>query len=115
MIKRSNAKKVANWVRTNLRKEDIMRILFSDEKSFDVDVIYNSQNNQMWAVDRADANEKGWPSTETKIPITSNESVGCLFQGDNTFCYLGWRNSRSYCLHRKNASCRIEIWESSFR
>ena len=30
-------KKVANWVRTNVRKEDTMRILFSDENFFDID------------------------------------------------------------------------------
>ena len=30
-------KKFVNWVRTNFRKEDTMRILFSDEKFFDID------------------------------------------------------------------------------
>ena len=30
-------KKFANWVRTNFRKDDTMRILFSDEKFFDID------------------------------------------------------------------------------
>ena len=30
-------KKFANGVRTNFRKEDTMRILFSDEKLFDID------------------------------------------------------------------------------
>ena len=30
-----------------------MKILFSDEKSFDIDGVYNSQNDRMWAVDRA--------------------------------------------------------------
>ena len=35
-----------------------MRILFSDEKFFDIDGVYNSQNDRVWAVDRADADEK---------------------------------------------------------
>ena len=52
-------KKFANWVRTNVRKEDTMRILFSDEKVFDIDGVYNSQNDRVWAVDRADADKKG--------------------------------------------------------
>ena len=38
-------KKFANWVRTNFRNEDTMRILFSDEKFFDIDGVYNSQND----------------------------------------------------------------------
>ena len=37
--------KYANWMRTNFRKENTMNILFSDEKIFDIDGIYNSQND----------------------------------------------------------------------
>ncbi|CAM4784202.1 unnamed protein product [Rotaria magnacalcarata] len=48
-------KKFANWIRTNFRIEETMRILFSDEKFFDIDGVYNSQNDRVWAVDRADA------------------------------------------------------------
>ena len=40
--------KFANWVRKKFRKEDKMRILFSDEKMFDLDGIYNNQNCRMW-------------------------------------------------------------------
>ena len=36
-----------------------MRILFSDEKFFDIDGIYNSQNDRVWAVACADADGKG--------------------------------------------------------
>ena len=46
MMKNSNGKKFANWVRTNFRKEETMKILFSDEKYFDIDRVYNSQNDQ---------------------------------------------------------------------
>ena len=35
-----------------------MRSLLSDEKFFEVDGVYNSQNDRVWAVSRADANEK---------------------------------------------------------
>ena len=34
-------KKFANWIRTNFRKEETMKILFSDEKLFDIDGVYN--------------------------------------------------------------------------
>ena len=44
---RVKRKKFANWVRTNFRKEDTVKILFSDEKNFDIDGAYNSQNDRV--------------------------------------------------------------------
>ena len=49
---KAQRKKFANWVRKKFRKEGTMRILFSDEKMFDLDGIYNSQNDGIWAVNR---------------------------------------------------------------
>ena len=39
---KESRKRFANWIRTNFRKEDTMKILFSDEKMFDIDGVYNS-------------------------------------------------------------------------
>ena len=61
-------KKFAIWVRNNFRKEESMRILFSDEKFFNIDGVYNSQNDRVWAVDRADADEKGGIQQRRKFP-----------------------------------------------
>ena len=36
-----------------------MNILFSDENYLDIDGVYNSQNDRVWAISRADADEKG--------------------------------------------------------
>ena len=36
-----------------------MRILFSDERMFDLDGIYNSENNRIWAVNREEVNRRG--------------------------------------------------------
>ena len=36
-----------------------MKILFSDERLFDIDVIYNSQNDRIWAINRAKSDIKG--------------------------------------------------------
>ena len=58
----------ANWIRNNFRKEDTMRILFSDEKMFDIDGVYNAQNERVWAVDRATANTKGAKREKRKFP-----------------------------------------------
>ena len=38
----------ANTIRTNFRKEDTLTFLFSDEKMFDIDGVYNSQNERIW-------------------------------------------------------------------
>ena len=49
---KAQRKKFANWMGKKFRKEDTMRILFSDEKMFYLDGIYNSQNDRIWAVNR---------------------------------------------------------------
>jgi hypothetical protein len=36
-----------------------MRILFSDEKMFDIDEVYNSQNQRIRPIDRVGADAKG--------------------------------------------------------
>ena len=36
-----------------------MRILFSDEKMFDLDGIYHSQNDRTWIVNTKEANRRG--------------------------------------------------------
>lgn len=61
-------KQFANWVRNNFRKEQTMNILFSDEKMFDLDGIYNSQNDRIWAVNRAEADSKGGIRQVRKFP-----------------------------------------------
>ncbi|CAF3603310.1 unnamed protein product [Rotaria socialis] len=58
----------ANWIRNNFRKEDTMKILFSDEKMLDIDGVYNSQNDRIWAVDRSEADTKGGTRQKRKFP-----------------------------------------------
>ncbi|CAF2059441.1 unnamed protein product [Rotaria magnacalcarata] len=43
-------KTFANWIRTNFRKQETVKILFSGEKMFDIDGVYNTQNYRIWAV-----------------------------------------------------------------
>ncbi|CAF0978392.1 unnamed protein product [Didymodactylos carnosus] len=52
-----NRKKFATWIQRTFRKEDTRKILFSDEKYFDVDGVYNSQNDQIWAINRTEADK----------------------------------------------------------
>ena len=44
-----------------------MRIRFSDEKLFDANGVYNSQNDRVWAVSRADADRKGGTQQRQKF------------------------------------------------
>ncbi|CAF3420632.1 unnamed protein product [Rotaria socialis] len=61
-------KQFGNWVGHNFRKEDTMRILFSGEKMFDVDGIYNTQNECIWTGSRAEANDRGGIKMKQKFP-----------------------------------------------
>ena len=56
---KTQRKKFANWVRKKFQKEDTVRILFSDEKMFDLDGICNSQNDRIWAANSEEANRRG--------------------------------------------------------
>ena len=78
-------KKFANWVRINFRKKETSKILFSDEKYFDIDGVYNSQNDRVWAVDRADADKNGGTQQHRKFPQKVMVLAWCLFQRCNTF------------------------------
>lgn len=45
-----------------------MKIVFSDEKMFDIDGVYNSQNDRIWAANRSEANIKGGIRQRRKFP-----------------------------------------------
>ena len=45
-----------------------MKILFSDEKMFDIDGVYNSQNDRIWAASRSDADRRNGVHQKRKIP-----------------------------------------------
>ncbi len=45
-----------------------MKILFSDEKWFDIDGVCNTQNDRVWAVSRAEADKHGGVKQTRKFP-----------------------------------------------
>jgi hypothetical protein len=45
-----------------------MRILFSDENIFDLDGMYNSENERIWAVSRDEADKIGGIKMKQKFP-----------------------------------------------
>ena len=44
-----------------------MRILFLNEKMFDLDRIYNSQNDGIWTVDREEVNQRGEKNSKESL------------------------------------------------
>ncbi len=74
-------KQFANWVRTNFRKEDTLKILFSDEKMFDIDGVYNTQNDRVWAVDCTNADKNGGIQQRRKFPQKIMVWLGACSKG----------------------------------
>lgn len=56
------------WVRKNIRKRMTKQILFSDEKRFDINGMYNRQNERVYAASREEADKKGGVHRTTKFP-----------------------------------------------
>ena len=67
MSTKLSGKKFANWERKKFWKEDKMRILFSDEKLFDLDGIYNSENDRTWTVNGEEANRRGGKNNKESL------------------------------------------------
>ena len=80
-VHKSERKKFANWVRTNFRKEQTMKILFSDEKFFDIDGAYNVQNDRIWAPNRTEANKKCGIMGKRKFPQKVMVWLGACSKG----------------------------------
>jgi hypothetical protein len=45
-----------------------MKILFSDEKIFDINGVYNAQNDRIWAINRTEAEKNGAIQQKRKFP-----------------------------------------------
>jgi hypothetical protein len=58
----------AYWVRKALRKKDHGKILFSDEKYFSLEGVFNRQNDRIYAVNRLEADKQGGIHQESKYP-----------------------------------------------
>lgn len=69
------------WVRKNVTKSLSRKILFSDEKRFDIDGVYNKQNDRIWAPDRAQADAAGGIHRKTKFPQGVMIWLGACYDG----------------------------------
>ena len=61
-------KQFAKWAERNLTKKDRLRVVFSDEKYFEIDGVYNANNDRIWAVNRKEADKTGGIFRKSKFP-----------------------------------------------
>ena len=73
--------KFANWVLNNYTKEHTKKWLFTDEKYFDLDGVYNVQNDRIWAASREEADEQGGVHEKTKFPVKVMVWLGVCAEG----------------------------------
>ena len=79
-------KKFTNWARKKFRKEETMTILLLDEKTFDLDGIYNSQNDRIWAVNREEINWRDGKKTVRKVCRKSDGMVSRMLRERCALC-----------------------------
>ena len=65
-LQKSKRVKFTNWMLNNYSKEDTKKCLFTDEKYFDLDDIYNLQNDRVWTPSREEADRNGGFHQKTK-------------------------------------------------
>ena len=58
-----------------------MKILFSDEKYFNINGVYNCQNDRVWTVNYTDAEETGGIKQTRKHPQKVMVWLGACFKG----------------------------------
>ncbi|CAF4947754.1 unnamed protein product, partial [Rotaria magnacalcarata] len=80
-LQKNKRVKFANRVLNHCTKNDTERWLFSDEKYFDLDGVYNVQNDRVWAVSRAEADRQGAIHQKTKFPTKVMVWLGVCAQG----------------------------------
>ena len=78
---KESRKKFAHWVKNNFKNSALSKWLFSDEKIFDIDGIYNSQNDRIWAPCRADADARGGIQRKRKFPTKVMVWLGACSAG----------------------------------
>ena len=70
------------WVRRSLRRVDREKILFINEKYFELDGIFNLQNDRIYASSRKQADDHGGTKPTAKFPkkimVWLGASKNCL-------------------------------------
>ncbi|CAF0941470.1 unnamed protein product [Didymodactylos carnosus] len=73
--------KFANWMLNNFKKDETKNWLFSDEKIFDLNGMYNAQNDRVWAINRQEADKKGGVKQIHQFPTKIMVWLGACGKG----------------------------------
>ena len=106
--KSKRKKKFANWVRTNFKKEDTLKILFSDEKMFDIDGVYNVQNDCMLTV--AKLMRKAGENKNENFLKNLWYGSGSVQKGLHH--WLFWTKERQ--IHQGSLTSCYQVWKQGF-
>lgn len=90
--------KFANWIRHKFKKNQTLKILFSDEKIFDMNGMCNAQNDRVWAINRVEANASGGVKQKSKFPQKVMVWLGVCSEGISPMVILdkGTMNHKVY-------------------
>ncbi|CAF1221231.1 unnamed protein product [Didymodactylos carnosus] len=74
-------KTCCQWIRKNINRNKLERMMFTDEKIFTKNGYLNPKNDVIWADDRSDANERGGLHSIQKYPVCVMVAVGVTWYG----------------------------------
>jgi transposase len=74
-------KSCCQWIRKNISRYKLERMMFTDEKIFTKNGHFNPKNDVVWADDRSDANERGGLHPTEKYPVCIMVAVGATWYG----------------------------------
>ena len=88
-----------------------MPILFSDEKLFDIDGVYNVENDRIWAPSRVEANECGGIKMKRKFPPSFDGLAGRMLERHHTTSDFRGGHSGPSLIHKGSPSSGFKIWQ----
>jgi len=106
-----NRKQFANWVKNNFNKDQTRKILFSDEKYFSVDGVYNAQNDRIWAVNRLEADKNGGVKNKSKFPSKVMVWLGACSKGLTSLVILDEGSLDHDKYIKTSTSCSKKMWK----
>ena len=71
------------------RKEDTLIIVFSDEKMFEIDVVFNPRNQGILEINRAEADTKSGILQKRKFPQKMTVRLGVRSKGVSPMVIFG--------------------------
>ena len=72
------------WIRKNINRDQLEKVMFTDEKIFINNGYFNPQNDVVWADSRSDANEAGGCYQTEKFPVSIMVGLGATWEGLTT-------------------------------